>query len=82
MHRPGLTFWLTFFQSYMLPLFFSGLLPYLVGMKRRTSRCFQCKRDNSHFHYFKNPSKIPLGIFLVSGSKLSRHGSMNPSVGN
>ena len=26
-------FWLTFFQSYMLPLFFSGLLSYLVGMK-------------------------------------------------
>ena len=40
--RSRLTFWLTFFQSYMLPLFFSGLLSYLVGMKRRTSRCFPC----------------------------------------
>ena len=30
------TFWLTFFQSYMLPLFFNVLLSYLVGMKRRT----------------------------------------------
>ena len=33
----------------MLPLFFSRLLSYLVGMKRRTSRCVACKRDNSHF---------------------------------
>ena len=58
-----------FFQSYMLPLFFSGLLSYLVGMKRRTSRCFPCKRDNSHFlHYLKkkkNPFLMPLGVFLV-----------------
>ena len=38
-----------FFQSYMLPLFFSGLLSYLVGMKRRISRHVTCKRDNSHF---------------------------------
>ena len=38
-----------FFQSYMLPLFFSGLLSYLGGMKRRTSRWFMCKRDNSYF---------------------------------
>ena len=45
----GLPFWLTFFQSCMLPLFFSGLLSYLVGMKRRTRRCVTCKRDNSHF---------------------------------
>ena len=27
--------------------FFSGLLSYLVGVKRRTSRCVTCKRDNS-----------------------------------
>ena len=47
--RPRCTFWLTFFQSCMVPLFFSGLLSYLVGMKRRTSRCVTCKRDNSHF---------------------------------
>ena len=33
----------------MLPLFFSGLLSYLVGMKRRISRCVTCNRDNSHF---------------------------------
>ena len=38
-----------FFQNYMLPLFFSGLLSYLVGIKRRTSRHVTCKRDNSHF---------------------------------
>ena len=42
---PGLPF----FQSDMLTLFFSGLLLYLVGMKRRTNRCVACKRDNSHF---------------------------------
>ena len=42
-------------QSYMLPVFFRRLLSYLVGMKRRTSRCFICKRDNSHFlRYLKN----------------------------
>ena len=46
---PRFTFWLIVFQSCMLPLFFSGLLSYLVGMKRRTSRCVMCKRDNSHF---------------------------------
>ena len=39
---------------------------YLVGMKRKTSRCFTCKRDNSHFlRYLKNPSIMPLGVFLV-----------------
>ena len=38
-----------FFQSYMLPLFFSGLLSYLVGMNRMTSRRVACKKDNSHF---------------------------------
>ena len=62
---PRLTFLLTFFQSCMLPLFFSGLPLYLVGMKKRTSRCFPCKRDNSHFlHYLKNPSIMLLGVFL------------------
>ena len=35
-----------FFQSYMLSLFFSGLLSYLVGIKRRTSSVVA--RDNSH----------------------------------
>ena len=38
-----------FFKNYVLPLFLSGLLSYLVGMKRRTSRHVPCKRDNSHF---------------------------------
>ena len=47
--RPRFNFWLTFFQSYMLPLFFIGLLSYLVGMKRRTSRRVVCKSDNFHF---------------------------------
>ena len=37
------------FQRYMLPLFLVGMLSYLVGMKRRTSRRVTCKRDNSHF---------------------------------
>ena len=50
----------------MLPLFFNGLLSYLVGMKRRTSRCFTCIRDNSYFRRFlKNRSVVPLDIFLV-----------------
>ena len=49
---PRFTVWLTVFQSCMLALFFSGLLSYLVGIKRRTSKCVTCKRDNSHFvHY-------------------------------
>ena len=38
---------LFFFQSYILSLFFSGLLSYLVGMQRRTSKHVACKRDNS-----------------------------------
>ena len=37
-----------FFQSYMSPLFFIGLLSYLVETKSRTSRHMVCKRDNSH----------------------------------
>ena len=47
--HPRFTCWLTFFQSCMLPLLFNGLLSYLVGIKRRTSRHVGCKRDNSHF---------------------------------
>ena len=42
----GLTF---FFQNDILPLFFSGLLSFLVGMKRTTRRFVARKRDNSHF---------------------------------
>ena len=43
--------WVTLFISklYMVPLFFSGLLSYLIGVKRRTSKHLACKRDNSHF---------------------------------
>ena len=37
------TVWLTFFQTCMLLLFFSGLLSYLVGMKRRTSTGWVCR---------------------------------------
>ena len=50
----GLLFGKPFLKvTYMLTFFFSGLLPYLVGIKRRTSRCVRCKRDNSHFlRYF------------------------------
>ena len=48
---PRFTIWLTFFQSYMLPLFFNGLLSYLVG-KEEDRRHVMCMRDNSHFlHY-------------------------------
>ena len=66
--RPRFTFWLTFFQSCMLHLFFSGLLSYLVGVKRRTSRCVTCKRDNSHFVMYLSPltSGRPRFTFLVN----------------
>ena len=47
--NPRFTFWFIFFQSDMLPLFFSGLLSYLIGMKRRTSRFVTCKRQLSLF---------------------------------
>ena len=59
---PRFTFWLTFSQSCMLPLFFRGLLSYLVGMKRRTSRCAACKRDNSHFVRYVLISPDILGL--------------------
>ena len=67
--RPRFTFWLTFFQSCMLPLFFRGLLSYLVGIKRRTSRCVTYKRDNSHFvrYVFISPDvRIPQIYLLVN----------------
>ena len=56
---PRFTFWLTFFQSYMIPLFFSGLLSYLVGMKRRT-------RDNYYFLYYILISLDVQGYLLVN----------------
>ena len=57
----------------MLPLYFSGLLSYLVGMTRRTSRCFTCKRDNSHFlPYLKSLSIMLSGVFLVVFSTATR----------
>ena len=63
--HPRFTFWLTFFQSYILTLFFSVLLSYLVGMKRRTNRHVMCKRDDSHFlHYVlitTDVQGLPLG---------------------
>ena len=59
-HRPRFTFWLTFFQSCILPLFFSGLLSYLIGMKN--SRCVTCKRDNSHFVRYVLISPDVLGL--------------------
>ena len=72
---PRLTFWLIFFQSYILPLVFSGLLSYLVGMKRRTSRCFTCKRDNSHFLcYLKN---LSIMLFVSKLPKWFRSAKQN-----
>ena len=48
---PRFNFWLIFFQSYMLPLFFSGVLSYLVRIKRRTSRHVTCKKDSFFSHF-------------------------------
>ena len=56
----------------MFTFFFGGLLSYLVEMKRRTSRCLTCKRENSHLEMEGNdqesiqlpntvPSKTPEG---------------------
>ena len=81
-HRvsPRFTFWLTLFQSYMLPLFFNGLLSYLVGMKRRTSsRRVTCKRDNSPFVMCLSPlmSEVHLLVNLFqSYSELAAEGHM------
>ena len=50
-----------FFESYMLPIFFSGLLSYLVGIKRRTRRCVTYKRENSHLlRYVLNSPKAKI----------------------
>ena len=41
---------LTFFVMYLSPLMSEVyLLVNCVSMKRRTSRCVSCKRDNSYF---------------------------------
>ena len=51
----GAVIWLTFFQNYVMPLFFSGLPSYLVGMRRRTVGVSYA-RDNPHFlHYLEKP---------------------------
>ena len=55
----------------MLPLFFNGLLSYLVGIKRRTSRCVACKRDNSHFLcYYLSPLMSKVYLLVNFFSKL------------
>ena len=63
---PRVTVWLTIFQSCMLPLFFSGLLSYMVGMKRTTSRCVTCKRDNFHLVRYVLISPDFRGLPLVN----------------
>ena len=66
-----------FVDLYSNLYFFSGLLLYLEGMKRRTSRCVTCKRDNSF--PCLNPSIMPLAIFLVlsSNNTIYLHDSQN-----
>ena len=51
----------------MLPLFFSGLLSYLVGMKTKTSRCVTCKRNNSHFvrYVLISPNVRTIQVYLL-----------------
>ena len=69
--RPRFSFWLTFFQHYISPLFFSGLLLYLVGMKRRTSRHVMCKRNISHFlHLYLSPLTFVVYLLVNLFSKL------------
>ena len=60
------TFWLTFFQSYLLLLFFSGLLSYLVKMKRRTSRHVHARETLTFFVMYLSPltSKVYLTVNL------------------
>ena len=50
----------------MLPLFFSGLLSYIVGMERRTSKSLLCKRDNSLSSFVISPDirGLPFGYFF------------------
>ena len=71
---PRFTFWLTVFQSCMLPLFFSRLLSYLVGMKRTTSRCATCKKDNYHFvHYVLISPDVLRFTFWLTFFKVIHH---------
>ena len=37
------------FSKLYVTILFSGLLSYLVGIRKRTSRRVGCKRDNCHF---------------------------------
>ena len=46
-----------FFQSYMLPLFFSGLLSYLLGIKWRTSRHVHARETTLTFLVILSPLK-------------------------
>ena len=46
--HPRFTFWFNLFPK-LYVTFFSGLLSYLVGMKRETSKHVTCKRNNSYF---------------------------------
>ena len=49
----------------MLPLFYSGLLSYLVGIKGSTSRHVVCKRDNSLHFFFMYLSPLTSGLYLL-----------------
>ena len=51
----------------MLPLFFSGLLSYLIGMKRRTSRCVT---DNSHYVMYLAPLTSEVYLLVNLFTKL------------
>ena len=66
-HRLRLIFWLTVFQNYILPLFFIGLLSYLVGIKKEDQYVFPMQeRQLSLSSLFKKDLSImPLCVFLV-----------------
>ena len=72
--RPRFTYWLTFLQSYMSPLFLIGLLSYLIEIKMRISRHVLCKRDNSNFlHYILISLDIrglPFSYFFFQSCRL------------
>ena len=58
----------------MLPLFVSGLLSYLVGMKRRTSRHVTCKENTSHFLYIEDINSFAVNtknIFIECNENIS-----------